>query len=97
MIESLTHGLLVTAGGLLGLSLLVTLIRLARGPSLPDRVIALDLLTVLALAHAGLFTLITGRAAFLDVAMVLALTAFLTTLALARYAERRNAPEKDSR
>ena len=64
-------------------------LRLIRGPSLPDRVVALDTMTVLIVAFCGLYTLQTGVAAFLDVAVVLALIGFLATVALARFVERR--------
>ena len=71
-------------------------VRLILGPSLPDRVVALDTMTVLIVAFCGLYALQTGVAAFLDVAVVLALIGFLATVALARYIERRvgRAPER---
>lgn len=64
-------------------------VRLIRGPSLADRVVALDMMTVLIVAFCGLFAISSGEQAFLDVAIVLALVGFLATVALARYAERR--------
>ena len=63
-------------------------LRLILGPSLPDRVVALDTMTVLIVAFCGLFALQSGVAAFLDVAVVLALIGFLATVALARFIER---------
>jgi multisubunit Na+/H+ antiporter MnhF subunit len=66
-------------------------VRLIRGPSLADRVVALDMMTVLIVAFCGLFAISSGERAFLDVAIVLALVGFLATVALARYAERRMA------
>ncbi len=68
---------------------LLAMIRLFIGPSLPDRVVALDTMTVLIVTFCGLFAIDTGRAAFIDVAVVLALVGFLATVALARYVERR--------
>ena len=62
--------------------------RLALGPSLPDRVVALDMMTVAIVAFCGLAAIDSGDTAFLDVALVLALVGFLATVALARYAER---------
>ncbi|MEM9850902.1 MAG: monovalent cation/H+ antiporter complex subunit F, partial [Pseudomonadota bacterium] len=64
------------------------LYRLARGPSLPDRVVALDMMTVAIVAFCGLAAISSCDAAFLDVALVLALLGFLATVALARFAER---------
>jgi len=63
--------------------------RLVIGPSLADRVVGLDLVTSVAVAMSALYSLISGEAAFLDVAIALALFAFLATLGLARYIEHR--------
>ena len=78
------------AFALLMAAMLLAFVRLARGPSLPDRVVALDLVTVLAVAFSALFAVSSGESAFLDVAIALALVAFLATVAFARFAERRN-------
>jgi len=69
--------------------------RLARGPSLPDRVVALDLMTVAIVAFCGLAAIRSGETAFLDVALVLALVGFLATVALARFAERQRLRRED--
>lgn len=70
------------------LSVALGFVRLWRGPSLADRVVALDMMTVIIVAFCGLFAIFSGDAAFLDVAIVLALVGFLATVALARFAER---------
>ena len=72
-------------------AILFAFVRLVKGPSLPDRVVALDLITVLAVAFCALFAISSGEEAFLDVAIALALVAFLATVALARFSERRKA------
>jgi multicomponent Na+:H+ antiporter subunit F len=64
---------------------LFALIRLIRGPSLPDRVIALDLLTTLTIGITASNAVATGITAYLDVAVILALVAFLGTVAFAYY------------
>ena len=79
------------AFALLMLAMVLAFLRLARGPSLPDRVVALDLMTVLAVGFSALFAISADEPAFLDVAIALALVAFLATVALARFAERRKA------
>lgn len=63
--------------------------RLVKGPTLPDRVVAVDLLAIYTLALCAVYTLLSGNPVYLDVALVLALTAFLSTVALALYLERR--------
>ena len=76
------------------LSLAIAFIRLAKGPTLADRVVALDMMTVSIIAVCGVVAVATGVYAMLDVALVLALVGFLATVALARFAERRAAFEK---
>ncbi len=78
------------------LGVLLAFVRLAKGPSLPDRVVALDMMTILIVAFCGVFSVFSSDAAFLDVAIVLALIGFLATAALARFAERRQARRKQS-
>lgn len=63
--------------------------RLIKGPTLPDRVVSVDVITVLAVAVVGLLAVAHDDADLLDVAVALALVAFLATLAFAWYADRR--------
>jgi multicomponent Na+:H+ antiporter subunit F len=74
---------------MIGVALLLVFVRLARGPSLSDRVIALDLIAVLAVGLIAMVAFAADQAVFLDAAIVLALVAFLGTVAFARYLERR--------
>ncbi len=78
------------------LSLAIAFIRLARGPNLADRVVALDMMTVSLIAVCGITAISSGELALLDVGLVLALVGFLATVALARYAERRDEREKET-
>ena len=70
--------------------------RLVAGPTMADRIVALDLVTVQAVAFMGLLCLGTGEAAFLDVAIAIALVGFLGTVAFARYVERVAARSSES-
>ena len=75
----------------------LSLLRLVIGPSLPDRVVALDMMTVSIVAFCGLAAIRFEETAFLDVALALALVGFLATAALARFAERaRRIDEKET-
>ena len=73
---------------LLGASVLVALVRLGRGPDLVNRVVALDLLSVLGVGIAAAAAVVSGDAVYLDVALILALVAFVSTVAFARFAEQ---------
>lgn len=77
------------------LGVVFAFIRLVKGPSLPDRVVALDMMTVLIVSFCGLFALRSDDQTFIDVAIVLALIGFLATVALARFVERRQGTVQD--
>ncbi|MBS0003317.1 MAG: pH regulation protein F [Thioalkalivibrio sp.] len=79
---------IIVSYALLSLALLLGFIRLVLGPSLPDRVVALELLASLTVGFIAVSVVASGRAPFLDVAMVLALTAFLAAVGFARYLEK---------
>jgi multicomponent Na+:H+ antiporter subunit F len=70
-------------------------VRLIRGPSLPDRVVALDLLTLLGLGLLAIYAIASGETAYLDVGIVLTLVTFLATTAFAYYIEKGAQPRGD--
>lgn len=74
---------------LLSASLLMGFLRLARGPRLPDRVIALDLITLVVMGFIIVTAVRTQQTSFLDAAIVLVLISFLGTVAFAYAIERR--------
>jgi multicomponent Na+:H+ antiporter subunit F len=84
MLEIVSQMTLVT----LGVAVLLAFIRLVKGPTLPDRIVAMDLLGMLVV---GLIVVLAGRSrvpATLDAAIVIALIGFLGTIAYATYVER---------
>ena len=84
MLETVTQITLVT----LGLALVIAFIRLVKGPTLPDRIVAMDLFGVLVV---GVIVVLAGWSrvtATLDAAIVIALIGFLGTVAYATYVER---------
>ncbi|KPP99632.1 MAG: multicomponent Na+:H+ antiporter subunit MnhF [Bacteroidetes bacterium HLUCCA01] len=76
-----SYGVLI----ILSLSLAIATVRLIRGPSLSDRVIALDLIAFITVGFIATFAIYSGKHALMDAATVLALVAFLGTTAFARY------------
>lgn len=74
---------------MLSCAMVLAFVRLVRGPTLPDRVVALDLFAVLSTAFLTVYAIDSDEQVFLDVAIVLALIAFLGTAAFALYIERR--------
>lgn len=63
----------------------LTVIRLVLGPTLGDRIMALDLLTQLAVGMIAALVVKTGFGLYLDIAIAVALVGLLSTLALTRY------------
>jgi multicomponent Na+:H+ antiporter subunit F len=72
----------------LGLAFLLALFRLVRGPTLPDRVVAMDLIGVLVVGLIVVLAARSGARAALDAAIVIALIGFLGTVAYATYVEK---------
>ena len=75
--------------GALALAAVVGFVRLLRGPSLPDRVVAFDLLATVGVGISAVYSMAHNQPVFLDVAVVLALISFVGTVAFARYIEKR--------
>jgi multicomponent Na+:H+ antiporter subunit F len=82
--------------GLLIASMLMTLVRLVRGPSLPDRVVALDLMALLSIGVIAAYSVAADQPIFLDGAVVLALIAFMGTVAYAYFIEKGALPWRKS-
>jgi len=82
---------------LLSLALILIFVRLVRGPSLADRVVALDLTAFIAVTFIALYSVTTGQQVYLDAATALALIAFLSTVAFARFlsAQHKNEEQND--
>ncbi len=71
--------------GLLCASFLVTVYRFIVGPTLPDRVLALDMLVTVAIGFLAVIGIRTGFTLYLDIAIALGLVGFLATVAFARF------------
>ena len=75
--------------GVLALAAVLGFVRLLRGPSLPDRVVAFDMLATVGVGISAVYSMAHNEPVFLDVAVVLALISFVGTVAFARYIEKR--------
>jgi len=73
----------------LAVSLALAAYRMLRGPGYADRFVALDMLTAVVVSISALTALATGRGAFLDVGLGVALINFVSTCALAAFLERK--------
>lgn len=74
---------------ILAMAIVGAAFRMVTGPSYADRFIALDMLTGVAVAACALTAVITSRREFLDVGLGIGLIAFLATIALASFLEKK--------
>ncbi|MDX5371183.1 MAG: K+/H+ antiporter subunit F [Pseudomonadaceae bacterium] len=70
---------------MLGAALLLAVARLVQGPSLPDRVLALDTLYINAIALIILYGIWRGTELFFEIALLIAVLGFVSTVAVAKY------------
>ncbi|HUH17793.1 MAG TPA: monovalent cation/H+ antiporter complex subunit F [Albibacterium sp.] len=77
----------------LSIATLLVFYRFIIGPNVMDRVVALELLISIGIASITIFSIVSDNATFLDVAMILALIAFLGTVAYSYYIEKKEKNE----
>ncbi|WP_349433458.1 cation:proton antiporter [Pararhizobium sp. A13] len=81
----------------LSLGLLLTVARIVRGPTLPDRVLGLDMLVAIAIGFIAVIAIRSGFNLYIDIAIALSLVGFLATVAFARFILARGlSPESGS-
>ena len=73
----------------LSLSIICIFIRLMKGPSLLDRVIALDLMVTITIGIISAYSILYHKTVFIDVSVILAILAFLGTVAFGYYYEKK--------
>ncbi|WP_375570370.1 cation:proton antiporter [Ahrensia marina] len=78
--------------GILVAAFLVIAVRIIIGPTLPDRVLALDMLVATGIGFIAVVAVKTGYLLFLDIAIALGLVGFLATVAFARFILKRDRP-----
>jgi len=69
------------------------LYRIGRGPSAPDRTVAIDILGIVIVGFCALLGMVTGKDYYLNVALAWALLSFIGTIALAKFLEGRSFDE----
>lgn len=74
---------------ILTISFIIIVVRIAVGPSLPDRVVALDMLVTVGIGFIAAIGVYTGYYLYIDIAITLGLVGFLATVAFARFVMNR--------
>ncbi|MEL1262793.1 K+/H+ antiporter subunit F [Pseudoxanthomonas putridarboris] len=76
-----------------GASMLMALWRVLRGPTVPDRILALDTLNIAAIAELMLFGMYLDTPVYFEAALIIALLGFVSTVVLSKYVIRRDIVE----
>ena len=84
----MVEALIYLAASLAGGAFLLALARFVKGPSTADRVVAFDVLTIVAITGIVFAAMFADRILYLDVALVYALLSFLGVIVIARYVEK---------
>ncbi len=79
---------LFSAAVLIFFGIMLGVLRLILGRTVVDRVVAIDMLTIISISVIALYAHVSGRFIYLDVALVYGVLSFLSVLAVARYLER---------
>jgi multicomponent Na+:H+ antiporter subunit F len=79
--------------GVLLLCCFMCLFRIGRGPTAPDRTVAIDILGIVVVGFCALMAVQTGRDFYMNVAITWALLSFIGTIALSKYLEGRSFDE----
>ncbi|MBN9470709.1 MAG: hypothetical protein J0J10_18235 [Bosea sp.] len=93
--ETVHQASVVLAAALVLAALICAGMRIVRGPGGPDRVVALDMLSLLGVSATGIAVVAAGSTAFIDIALGVALVGFLTTVAFASFIERGSINEEE--
>jgi multicomponent Na+:H+ antiporter subunit F len=72
----------------LTLSIIAALYRVVKGPSMPDRVQALDIIGIILIAGVAIFSVLLKTYALLEIILLIGIISFIGTIAFARYIER---------
>jgi multicomponent Na+:H+ antiporter subunit F len=79
--------------GVLFLCCFMCIYRIGRGPTAPDRTVAIDILGIVVVGFCAIMTVVTGKGFYMNVAITWALLSFIGTVALAKYLEGRGFDE----
>jgi multicomponent Na+:H+ antiporter subunit F len=73
----------------LSFSIVLVFLRFFKGPTISDRVVAVDLLVTIGIGVIAVYSILTHQPTFLDIALILALIGFLATVAYSFYIQKR--------
>ncbi|MEI1422764.1 Na(+)/H(+) antiporter subunit F1 [Bacillus cabrialesii] len=87
--------ILQIALGIMAVSTLLYVLRVIKGPSVPDRVVALDAIGINLIAITALVSILLKTSAFLDIILLLGILSFIGTIAFSKFLEKGEIIEND--
>ena len=89
MEESTNTTIFITAFAMLLASLILAFIRLMRGPSINDRIAAMDVIAVVVMAFILVYSMLIGNSLYFDIPVIISLISFIGTVAVSTYLKHR--------
>lgn len=80
---------------LMSFALVISFARIIKGPSLPDRIVALDSIGITLIGMIGILMILQKTIAYAEVILVIGIVAFVGTIALSKFIERGNIFDRD--
>ena len=80
---------------IISITTILTLVRFFKGPSLPDRIISLDVFSANLLAVLAIYSVLSEEKAYLNVALIMSLIAFVGTMTFAYYLVQKREKSKN--
>jgi len=81
-------GLLIFSLVCFGIAIAISFIRIVLGPTFSDRVLSMDVIGVNLISAMAIVSILFGTRAFLDAMLILAILAFISTIAFSKFLER---------
>ncbi|WP_105980332.1 Na(+)/H(+) antiporter subunit F1 [Staphylococcus simulans] len=87
MIEMVIDWMIRSALVIYGIAVIIALIRVIKGPTTPNRVVAFDSIGAMIISIVGLLSIVLNTLTFLDASLIIAILAFLSTIGISRFVE----------
>ena len=87
MIEIIIDWMIRSALIIFGIAVIISLIRVIKGPTTPSRVVAFDSIGAMIISIVGLLSIVLDSLSFLDASLIIAIFAFLSTICISRFVE----------
>ncbi len=89
MDENTTTVILIVTFAMLLAALVMAFIRLMRGPTVNDRIAAMDLIAIIVMAFILVYSILINNSIYFDIPIIISLISFIGTVAVSTYLKHR--------